>query len=120
MYSKGTQTIEFEESSKSGETSTNESEASSSSSSSSKKQQSTLIQSQQQQQTNATSTSSANETRERITIREAAPQERQQIVQQEQFQKFVTKSSRVMERALYLGSEYDIMIDYAKSDSQSK
>ncbi len=48
------------------------------------------------------------------------PLEKEQITQAPEFVEFIDRTSKLIERALYVGKAFDITIDYAKRSDEDK
>lgn len=46
--------------------------------------------------------------------------DKEAVVQSGEFQDFLTKTSRLVERALFVDSKFDITVDYGKSDAEDE
>ncbi len=51
---------------------------------------------------------------------EMTPLEKEQITQAPEFVEFIDRTSKLIERALYVGKAFDITIDYAKRSDEDK
>ncbi|KAL6078661.1 Cytoplasmic dynein 1 intermediate chain 2 [Balamuthia mandrillaris] len=61
--------------------------------------------------------SSASE--EPTTIIELSEEEKKNVMQSNEFVRFFSKASRRLERALFVGDQWDIMLDYSEADSET-
>jgi hypothetical protein len=51
---------------------------------------------------------------------ELTPEDKEQIMQTAEFTDFVSKTSKLMERALYVSSKVDVVVDYTQTDDEDK
>lgn len=111
MYSKSTQTTETH----SIGTDPQKDEKHTEPESSLKKQQSQSLQREEENHEKQN-----NQKSNGLVVRDLNANEKQALSNDENLGKFVSRSSKIIERALFVDSHYDVLVDYAKEDSTSK
>lgn len=105
-YSKGTQTAPVVTSHAQEEKKTEQSTASTSTASTS-----TLTEQEQKKAEEQIAAAAAT------VVAEISPNERKEILESDDFRGFLSKASRVVERALSLSESFDILVDYSRADA---
>ncbi|GAM20377.1 hypothetical protein SAMD00019534_035520 [Acytostelium subglobosum LB1] len=124
MYSKGTQTLEPEPLSEEDAAKL----ALNTPTKAKLKYQPTFLQQQQQQQQLSSSNQGTDTPIEPVEqpdfnepqIEELSEHDKNNILESDSFRSFFSRSSKVIERALYLDDSIDILVDYTKSDEVTK